>query len=174
METWVLKRAILPTALVVLATAFGVCAAPPPQPLKLPDGYRSWTHIKSGIVDERAPHFARYGGVHHIYANAAALEGLRSGTFGNGAALVFDVIELRSIEGGSAEGQRRLIDLMVKDDVRFAATGGWGFEEFGADNLAKPVLEEGSRNTCFNCHERMKKSGYVFSVLRDQEHMRGK
>ncbi|MEP7155628.1 MAG: cytochrome P460 family protein [Betaproteobacteria bacterium] len=140
---------------------------PDKSPPAFPQGYRSWVHVKSGVVDARAPHFARYGGVHHIYANAAALEGLRKGNYADGAVLVFDVLELKTIDGGSEEGARKLVDVMVRDASRFAATGGWGYEEFVAGDLSKPVLDEAARTSCFNCHNRMKKSGYVFSVLRD-------
>ncbi len=136
-------------------------------PIAYPEGFRSWAHVKSGILDTQSPGFARYNGVHHIYANVKAMEGLRSGKYADGATLVFDVLEIKPIDGGSAEGLRRLINVMARDAVKFAATGGWGYEEFVAADLKKPVLSEASKAACHGCHQSMKHREFVFSILRD-------
>ncbi len=141
--------------------------ATPPAAIAFPDDFRNWAHVKSGITDERSPQFARRGGVHHVYANAKALEGLRNGSYPDGAVLVFDIVELKPTGTGSEEGKRRLVDVMVRDESRFAATGGWGYEEFLAPDLKKPVLSEANKSACFNCHVAMKPRDSVISVLRD-------
>jgi hypothetical protein len=95
-----------------------------------PEGYRRWTHVKSGITGPGDPSFATRGGVHHIYANEAAMRGYVDGHFPDGAVLAFDVIALDTNSGGASEGARRLLDVMERDSARFASTGGWDFEEF--------------------------------------------
>lgn len=46
-----------------------------------PDGYREWSHVKSGLIGSAHPRFADMGGFQHVYANAAGLAGYRSRTF---------------------------------------------------------------------------------------------
>ena len=79
-----------------------------------PMGYRSWTHVKSALVGPAFPSFDTQGGIHHIYANEKAMEGLRSGHFADGATLVFDLVEAREKNGLTTEGPRRRVDVMTK------------------------------------------------------------
>lgn len=58
-----------------------------------PEGYREWTHVKSEIVGPESPIYKKYGGIHHIYANPKAVEGLNKGKFADGAVFVFDQLE---------------------------------------------------------------------------------
>jgi len=126
-----------------------------------PDGYRLWTHVKSGIVGPDSPAH----GLHHIYANAAAMEGFRTGRFNDGSTIVFDVLAL---DANNDVGERRYIDVMQKDSVRFVKTGGWGFEEFrGNSNKTEPALNETDKIGCFNCHVKQKQHDYVFSSFRE-------
>lgn len=132
-----------------------------------PEGYREWTHIKSEIIGPESPVYKKYGGIHHIYANPKAVEGLNNGKFPDGAVFVFDQLELRAEAGGvTAEGPRRFIDVMHKDGAKFAKTGGWGFEEFHADSNTERLLTTESAAKCFSCHASQKERGYVFSSFR--------
>ena len=110
--------------------------------IPFPSGYRDWTHVKSGLIDDPAhPAFARYGGVHHIYANPKAMTGYRTGNFPDGAILVYDLHTLVPLPDGSIDqGERRHLDVMVKDRARFAETRGWGYEEFLASAPQTPTL----------------------------------
>ena len=91
-----------------------------PAPVPYPDGFRSWAHVKSALVSERHPDFARSGGFRHIYANPAALTGYRTGTFPEGSTIVVDWVEAQDANGSFAEGARLRIDVMVKDKTRYA------------------------------------------------------
>ena len=53
------------------------------------------------------------------------------------------------------------IQFMVKDSTKWAATGGWGFAQFGEDG--KPNLPEATLKTCFPCHEPSKAGDFVFT-----------
>ncbi len=39
-----------------------------------PEDYRAWTHFKTAIIEADHPLADLFGGVHHIYGNALALE----------------------------------------------------------------------------------------------------
>ncbi|ALN82108.1 putative cytochrome c' [Lysobacter antibioticus] len=149
------------------ATAATATAASDTQTLLFPVGYSRWTHIKSGLINPGHAAYARFGGLHHIYANATALEGYRSGRFPDGSVLVYDLFE--ATDKGDAtidQGPRRHIDVMVKDDTRFAATGGWGYAEFAAgerQDRLRPVQRDG----CAACHASQKQNDQVFSRWRE-------
>ncbi|WP_081931389.1 cytochrome P460 family protein [Lysobacter antibioticus] len=169
---------------VALATASGVLAAggfataDPPrataataaadtQTLPFPVGYSRWTHIKSGLINAGHAAYARFGGLHHIYANATALDGYRTGRFADGSVLVYDLFE--ATDKGDAtidQGPRRHIDVMVKDSARFAATGGWGYAEFAAGER-RDRLRTAQRDGCAACHASQKDNDQVFSRWRE-------
>lgn len=131
--------------------------------IAFPEGYRSWTHVKSTIVGPEAQSFATNGGLHHFYANGRAVEGYRSGVFPDGAILIDDLLEVKSTAPGtSGEGARRRVAVMVKDGRRFADTGGWGFEVFRGDARDGSLSPDG-RAACHGCHK--KADAGVFSSL---------
>src|ERR1700730_11835928 len=51
------------------------------------------------------------------------------------------------------------IQFMVKDSIKYASTGGWGFAQF---NDGKPA-DEALHNTCFACHVPVKTRDFVFT-----------
>lgn len=132
--------------------------------ITFPEGYLQWQHIRSGILKKGQPGFDHYGGIHHIYANAPAMEGLKAGVFPNGSCLVFDVFEAIGKDTVMTEGRRRIVDIMIKDSVKYASTGGWGFEEFQGDSRTERNLK-GNVAECYNCHAYRKTHDFVFSVL---------
>ncbi|MDB5210755.1 MAG: cytochrome [Sediminibacterium sp.] len=129
-----------------------------------PEGYRMWTHVKTGLIGPSSPSFQVSGGYHHIYANAKAMQGYTSGYFPEGSVLVFDVIEAKEQNGNTLEGERRHSDVMVKDSLQYAGTGGWGYEEFGGDSHTERILTATVRTQCVACHA--KKDDKVFSEFR--------
>ncbi len=137
--------------------------------IPFPSGYRDWTHVKSGLIDDPAhPAFARYGGVHHIYANPKAMTGYRTGNFPDGAILVYDLHTLVPLPDGSIDqGERRHLDVMVKDRARFAETRGWGYEEFLASAPQTPTLTPKAQAGCAACHAARRAHGDVFSEYRE-------
>jgi hypothetical protein len=131
-----------------------------------PEGYRDFTHVKSMVIEEGHPLFGAFGGIHHVYANEAALRGLRAGgRFDDGAVLVFDLLGAKREASAISEGGRKVVGVMHKDRQRFAATGGWGFEGFKGDTRERAVSDAGAQ--CFACHESRKAQDFVFSAWRE-------
>jgi hypothetical protein len=150
----------------VLAAALGFAAhSKEGAKVKYPEGYRSWPHVKSMVIQEGHPLFEAFGGIHHVYANEKALRALRDGKgkYPDGAVFVFDLLEATSADGAIAEGPRKVVGVMQRDAKRFASTGGWGFEGFKGDTRDRAVTD---MRACFECHEPRKASGYVFSEWR--------
>ena len=137
-----------------------------PGPIPYPAGFRGWTHVKSQLINQSSPAFKHSGGLHHIYANPKAMEGYRSGRFPDGSVIVAEFLHLQEADGVASEGARRRIDVMVKHGTRRAATGGWGFEQFRGDSQTERLVTAEVARTCFACHEKQKKSDFVFSTLR--------
>jgi hypothetical protein len=134
--------------------------------IPLPEDYRGWFHVKSGMIDPGHKAYARFGGLHHIYANPLALTGYGAGSFPDGSVLVFDLLELRTGEDHTtSEGPRRHIDVMVKDKQRYKDTGGWGFEEF-LPGSGKGTLSPAAARACHSCHITRKDHDGVFSTIR--------
>ena len=121
------------------------------------------------MIGPSNPNFQFAGGFHHIYANEKAMKGYETGRFSNGSIIVFDVIEANEQNGNTTEGKRRHTDVMVKDSVLYADTGGWGFEEFKMNDKGEqlPMIKELAIQKCFNCHSTKKNQGFVFSKVRD-------
>lgn len=131
-----------------------------------PEGYRAWQHVKSMVIQAGHPLHASFGGIHHLYANAKAMSGYRSGSFPDGSIIVFDLLESVSADNAITEGQRKVVGVMHKDSRRFAATGGWGFEGFAGNSKTERAVGAKAAEACFACHTSQKQSDYVFSRYR--------
>jgi hypothetical protein len=129
-----------------------------------PDGFREWALVKSAVIVATHPAFATEGGIHHIYANAVARSGYGSGSFQDGAVIVYELLEAPETGGVMSEGRRRRVDVMVRDRARYAATGGWGFKRF-AGNEQHDLVGEKATAMCFSCHQRQVPN-FVFSRYR--------
>ena len=145
------------------AAAFMTLGASSPASIGLPEGYRHWTHVRSAIVHPPSGNPPlRFDGLHHIYANEIAMAGYRTGKFPDGAVLVFDRFSVKSDPRGIEPTERLSVDIMVRDSGRFTATGGWGFERFGADGRTR-LINENEREQCAACHRRVESGSMVFS-----------
>jgi len=151
---------ILAAAMVItIITSFNLFIDEVPYP----EGYRSWNHIKSGMLGPNHPN-VQYRGFNHVYANDIAMKGFSSGTFPEGTILIMDVIEaVPANENFTGEGKRHHMDVIQKDSIRFKETGGWGYAQFESDN-SRRMLTIDQKKTCFNCH--LKQTDHVFSELR--------
>jgi Cytochrome P460 len=138
-------------------------AAAEPATISLPPDYESWRHVKTQIIQE-GPGFERFGGMHHIYANERALQGLRSRRFEEGAILVAEFRTLVRQNNVIDAGAIRIVDVMVFDPRRFADTDGWGYAEFVGPELK--VRRFDSRAECHACHAKRADKGHVFTELR--------
>lgn len=158
------------TALIVFALAGPAVLLAADKPnVDYPTGYRGWTHVKSMVIQPGSmviqpghPLFEISAGIHHIYANAAALEGYRTGSFPDGSVIVFDRMEAISADNAITEGERKILGVMQKDRSRFADTGGWGFEGFIGGDPTRTV-----HDTCFGCRGTQKDHDSVFSHWRE-------
>jgi len=138
------------------------------QPVPYPDGFRSWRHVKSLVVGPDHETFAKRGGIHHYYANEAAVAGYRAGSFPDGSVVVDEAVLTKDGEGRAKgitfEGERRFLDVMVKDSRRYASTGGWGYEHFERSETTGQ-LSQSDQAACSACHSKSP-TDHVFSRLR--------
>lgn len=153
------------TLFAALAFPTAVLATDPP-PVAYPEGYRHWAHVKSMVIQPGHPLADSFGGIHHLYANKAALDGYRNGRFPDGAVIVFDLLDAKSAGNAIEEGARKVVGVMVKDSRRWPATGGWGFEGFKGDSRTDRVVGTNAAAACFACHTSQKERDYVFSSSR--------
>ena len=51
------------------------------------------------------------------------------------------------------------VQFMVKDSIKYASTGGWGYSQFDDGKPAKPA----ALTSCFPCHDRFKAHDSVFT-----------
>lgn len=130
-----------------------------------PDGYRSWMHVKSMIIEPGHPLESPFQGIHHIYANDKAVEGYKIGRFPNGSVIVFDLLNYESSDHTIVEGGRKLVGVMKKDDKAFKETKGWGFQAFRGDSMSERLVTDGGES-CLACHMAKKDSDFVFSRIR--------
>jgi hypothetical protein len=149
----------------LLLAGVGVASSQDGAKVKYPEGYRSWAHVKSMLIEQGHPLYEAFGGIHHIYANEKALKALRAGKgqYPAGAVFVFDLLEATEQDNAIVEGPRKVVGVMQKDAKRFASTGGWGFEGFKGDTRERAVAD---MRSCFECHEPQKDRGFVFSEWR--------
>ena len=54
-------------------------------------------------------------GMHHIFANQKAIDGYTSGDFADGSIIVYELREAQQKNGVIFEGERRRVDVMIKD-----------------------------------------------------------
>jgi hypothetical protein len=160
-----MKSVVVLSLLVIVA---GAVAGEKGAEVPFPEDYRSWLHVKSVVYGPEHKSFAAEGGkVFHFYANPQAVEGYRVGKFPNGSILVRETLHANVGEGETkgvlTEGDRRGLDVMIKDDQLYKETGGWGFETFDSKNGR---ATEQNRAKCYECHSRQKDRDLVFSTLR--------
>lgn len=118
------------------------------------------------IIEEGHALYGSFGGIHHIYANAKAAAGYKTGRFADGSVLVFDLLETKRGDGAVAEGARKVVGVMHRDPRKFASTGGWGYEGFGGDSRSNRVVGDKAATACHSCHVAQKDKGFVFSAYR--------
>jgi hypothetical protein len=103
-------------------------------------------------------------GMHHIFANDKAVDGYASGSFTDGSMIVYELREAQQKNGVIFEGERKRVDVMIKDSRLYKDTGGWRFERFwGADQMRNAIQDSGA--SCFQCHSKANMHGFVFSNL---------
>jgi hypothetical protein len=132
--------------------------------IDFPENFRQWTHVKTAI---NGPHMVGYSGFHHVYANAKAMEGYKTGNFPDGAMMAFEVVEsLEQKNGDVLEGKRKLVDVMMKFANGNQTTGGWMFEGFRGSGAEWKGSLTDPKKQCFDCHASQHARDFVFSAYR--------
>ncbi len=134
--------------------------------VKYPDDYRKWTHIKTMLIEPGHPLENPFQGLHHVYGNWKAVQGLKEGSFPDGSILVFDLVEYNKSDHTIQEGERKLVGVMEKNQSDFPSTGGWGFEAFSKNSKLQRIVSDRGKS-CFSCHNSQKEHDFVFSKLRN-------
>src|SRR5438876_8247529 len=120
--------------LACVTTVSRVSSADDRQVVPYPEGFRSWVMVKSLVVGPDHATFPNRGGIHHYYANEKAVIGYKTGAFPNGSIVVDEAVFTKDGDGPAKgilfEGERRFLDVMVKDARSYEGTGGWGYEHF--------------------------------------------
>jgi hypothetical protein len=153
-------------AAAALATTMIVAGTAQSDLMTYPENFRTWTHVKTGLMTSQSPGFASFGGFHHIYANDKAMEGYRTSHFPDGSVIVFDRLEAHETPGNLSEGSRLSIDVMSKDEGHDPANGGWRFERFLKDSHTDREPAGAFKTQCATCHATRKDHDYVFSEYR--------
>jgi hypothetical protein len=122
------------------------------------DGFRSWTHVKSMVIVDKAQ---KLYGFHNVYGNDKAVAALKGdGQYAEGAAFAISFYDVVSQDGALVQG-KKLKDVFMRKDEAAAETGGWAFSAATPDG--KPIAVD-ARKGCFECHVAgASKSGFVFS-----------
>lgn len=129
--------------------------------IAFPEGYRTWYHHHT-TVNLPGHNPESNIGIQHVYANAAAREGLKTGQYADGASFVVD--RYKSVDGDNntmKQGDRKVIAVMVRNATKYAETGGWGFEAFKGGDPNQRVVKD--MKNCFVCHMPHEATGYVIS-----------
>jgi hypothetical protein len=130
-----------------------------------PEGYRSWQHVKTMIIQPGHPLEDPFGGIHHVYGNSKAMSGLQNGDYQAGAVFVFDLLDYVNADGVIVEADRKRLDVMQYDSDKFSATGNWGYDTF-VGNSTTERWDQDTATACYACHVAAKDSGYVYSKYR--------
>lgn len=159
-----LLASILALVLVALVAVVVDDSAAQSGGLKYPEGYRSWTHVKSMLIHSKDhPLYDPFGGLHHVYVNDKGVKALKEGgIYPDGSVLVFDLYDVKEDGGAYVATDRKFIGLMVKDSKKYKDTGGWGWDVFKGNAKTGGNVKD-AKTDCFNCHASQKESDYVFS-----------
>jgi hypothetical protein len=152
-------RLTLAVAVISLSVLYGA------ETVQYPENFRRWIHVGTGVILPGGPLPESEQGMHHIFANQKASDGYSSGDFSDGSVIVYELREAQQKNGVIFEGERRRVDVMIKDSSLYKRTGGWRFERFMANDQSQDAIRD-SGTSCFECHSNAKAHGFVFSQLR--------
>lgn len=148
-----------------LAIAFSSMSFAGENKVPYPEGYRDWSHIKTMVIEPGHALENPFQGIHHVYGNKKAKQGLKDGKYANGSVLVFDLLKYTQKDKAIQESDRKLVGVMHKNTDKYSSTGGWGFEGFAGNSKTERLTNDGGAS-CYGCHVPQKSTDYVFSALR--------
>ena len=154
----------LKLTILLTCAALSLCALYAAESAQFPDNFRRWVHVSTGVILPGGSLPESEQGMHHIFANQKAVDGYSSGDFADGSIIVYELREAQQKNGVISEGDRRRVDVMIKDSSLYKDTGGWRFERFmGNQQTQDAVTDSGA--SCFACHKGAQSHGFVFSQL---------
>jgi hypothetical protein len=180
------KRATIPSALVVVALLAVTCAlagaAPDRYTLRVPGGlafaeFRGYDQWQTIAVSQNG------NLIETILGNQAMVEAFKAGAPGNGKPFPNGArmakIHWKALKNTAEPGNPTLpgalddIDFMVKDSKRFADSGGWGYavfeynattDTFRPGNLTDEPPQAHDAKCGFACHTLVSDKDYVFTA----------
>jgi hypothetical protein len=157
-----MKTVLLALIAIVAFVSLGALYAA--ESVQYPENFRRWVHVGTGVIMPGAnPQLMSEEGMHHVFANEKAVDGYSSGDFPDGSILVYELREAQQKSGIIFEGDRKRVDVMIRDS-NLKSTGGWRFERFWKNDQTQNAVQD-SGTSCFPCHSKAKAHGFVFSQL---------
>lgn len=133
----------------------------------IPSGYRDWKFVSA------AHEAGELNDIRVVIANDKAIKAYRAGKPFPEGSIVGRVAwkMVPSEENNRSFGQAQsfvpgeapdwYLQFMEKDTKKYAATGGWGYSNFGKD--LKPLTDKKTMYSCFTCHQAVTDRDYIFT-----------
>ncbi len=125
----------------------------------IPTGYRQWELIAPAQEAEPLDELRA------VLGNSMAIRAYQDKTlpFPDGTVLVklaWKHVQSSEFAPASVPGMATTVQVMVKDSMKYASTGGWGFGRF----IDGKAVDEAQHKTCFACHQaNVKNHDFVFT-----------
>jgi len=133
----------------------------------IPRGYRDWKFVSA------AHEAGELNDIRVVIGNDKAIDAYRAGKpFPEGSIIGRVAWKMvPSEENNKTFGQAQsfvpgdapdwYLQFMEKDSQKYAATGGWGYSNFGKD--LKPLTDEKIMYSCYTCHQAVEARDYIFT-----------
>lgn len=133
----------------------------------IPPGYRDWRFVSA------AHEAGELNDIRVVIANAKAIKAYRAGKpFPEGSIIGRVAWKMvPSEENNKTFGQAQsfvpgdapdwYLQFLEKDSKKYAATGGWGYSNFGKD--LQPTTDKKTMYACFVCHKAVAARDYIFT-----------
>ena len=147
---------------VVAGVAAAGKAAPAPNDIEMPVGYKDWRVIS--VADRTDNQTLRA-----ILGNDIAIEAARRGRtkpWPDGAILAKVAWKATTHERwnkATVPGEFVQVEFMIKGAKKYAATGGWGFARWKGLDQQPYGKDANFVQECFGCHTPVKDQDYVFT-----------
>lgn len=135
---------------------------PSPNGISLPSGFEDWRLVSVSLRGDNNT-------IRAVLGNTTAIKAARSGKtlpWPDGTILAKLVWKQKTLEAwpsAAVPGDIVHAEFMIKDPVKYAATGGWGFARWLGTELKPYGKEAGFVQECFSCHTPVKDNDYVFT-----------
>ena len=134
----------------------------------IPRGYRDWKFISA------AHEAGELNDIRVVIGNDKAIKAYRAGKPSFPEGTIIGRVAWKMVpseENNKTFGQAQsfvpgdapdwYLQFMEKDTKKYAATGGWGYSNFGKD--LKPLTDEKMMYSCYTCHQAVEARDYIFT-----------